>query len=373
MNGSTNCRLTKLRQFRIGFPKWMMTVSTRVRLKGIKRYRHPVTGITYCYHRKTKRRITAEFGTAKFFEEIAAIDASLMRRVSVPGSLGLIIEEYMASPDWASLRPKTRLSYERVFTVLKPLRAMPIIEIDRPFLFKLRDKKIYPRHGTWMANYALTVLGLVIRFAVDRGWMEQNPLSEKVRKIRTARDARAGNRPWSESECRVVLEQAPPHLRLPIALAMCAGLRKADFLSVTLAALQNDRISVRTSKRGVKVSVPVHRILADAIAARPTSNSLVIAVNSRGEPWTETGFNASFRTFRKRLEQEKLVEVGLTPHGLRHTLGTRLREAGADDRTIADILGQKSTTMARHYSENAELPLQASAILAGLDMTGTKK
>jgi hypothetical protein len=29
---------------------------------------------------------------------------------------------------------------------------------------------------------------------------------------------------------------------------------------------------------------------------------------------------------------------------------------GADDRTIADILGQKSVSMARHYSENATLP-----------------
>jgi site-specific recombinase XerD len=46
-------------------------------------------------------------------------------------------------------------------------------------------------------------------------------------------------------------------------------------------------------------------------------------------------------------------------HGLRHTLGTRLREAGADDRTIADILGQKSVSMGRFYSENAALPARS--------------
>ena len=86
-------------------------------------------------------------------------------------------------------------------------------------------------------------------------------------------------------------------------------------------------------------------------------------------PWTESGFNASFRTFKKTLEKAGLIEPGLTPHGLRHTLGTRLREAGADDRTIADILGQRSTSMARHYSENAELPAQARELLSGVDPT----
>src|SRR3954454_20790622 len=74
---------------------------------------------------------------------------------------------------------------------------------------------------------------------------------------------------------------------------------------------------------------------------------------------------------QKRLEAEGLIEAGLTPHGLRHTLGTRLREAGADDRTIADILGQKSVSMARHYSENAALPAHARALVRSLNHTET--
>lgn len=150
------------------------------------------------------------------------------------------------------------------------------------------------------------------------------------------------------------------------------GFRKADFLTVTMSAVKGRTIAVRTSKRGVQVAVPIHPILADAIAARPKTNALQIAVNSHGEPWTETGFNASFRTFKKNLEEKALIAPGLTPHGLRHTLGTRLREVGADDRTIADILGQKSTSMARHYSENAALPEQAKSLMASLDLTGKK-
>jgi integrase len=217
------------------------------------------------------------------------------------------------------------------------------------------------------------LLGLVFRFAYDRGWIQSNPLAERVRKIRQSPENRAGNRPWTEAECKTVIERAPPHIRLPLALAMCAGLRKADFLTVTRSALTERTISVRTSKRGVPISIPIHPILEAAIAERPASDAVTIAVNSRGEPWTESGFNASWSKFKAALEQGGLVEPGLTPHGLRHTLGTRLREAGADDRTIADVLGQRSTAMARHYSENAALPDHVNDLVSNLNLTGRNK
>jgi integrase len=311
-------------------------MGTVVRVKGIKHYRHPKTRKWYCYHRKSGMRVAAALGTAEFFSELAALDRAAQVVEPFPGSLGLVISKYMSSPDWASLRPKTRVSYERAFVVLKPLFEMPLVKMDRAFIFALRDTKILPKHGTWMANYAVTVLTIAFRFAQDRGWLASNPLAQRIKKVRVARDSRTSNRPWTELECRAVVERAPPHLLVPIALAMCAGLRKTDFLTVTMASLKNGAISVRTSKRGVPVTIPVHPILRDAIAARPQTDALQISVNSRGLPWTETGFNASFRTFKKSLEQEGAIATGLTPHGLRHTLGTRLREAGADNRTIAE-------------------------------------
>jgi integrase len=84
------------------------------------------------------------------------------------------------------------------------------------------------------------------------------------------------------------------------------------------------------------------------------------------------GFAASWGKLRRTLEAEGVIGRGLTSHGLRHTLGTRLREAGADDRTIADILGQRSTAMARHYSENAALPDHAKDLVSKLDLTGKR-
>jgi hypothetical protein len=58
--------------------------------------------------------------------------------------------------------------------------------------------------------------------------------------------------------------------------------------------------------------------------------------NSYGRPWTESGFRASWRKVRKKLEEEARVGAGLTLYGLRHTVAVILRECGCDERTIAD-------------------------------------
>jgi len=63
----------------------------------------------------------------------------------------------------------------------------------------------------------------------------------------------------------------------------------------------------------------------------------------------------------------------MTLHGLRHTLGTMLKEAGTPDGDIADVLGQSSTAMARHYSREAKLPSKTRGIVMGLKLIGKKK
>jgi Na+/H+ antiporter NhaB len=44
-----------------------------------------------------------------------------------------------------------------------------------------------------------------------------------------------------------------------------------------------------------------------------------------------------------------------------------LREAGADERTIADALGQKTIEMARHYARGADLKRKMRGVVASFD------
>jgi len=66
-------------------------------------------------------------------------------------------------------------------------------------------------------------------------------------------------------------------------------------------------------------------------------------------------------------------EVFGTDNGLRHNLATRLKEAGADDGTIADLLGQRTTAMSRHYSAEADLPESTRALMMRLNLTGVNE
>ena len=111
-------------------------------------------------------------------------------------------------------------------------------------------------------------------------------------------------------------------------------------------------------------SRPDGRRMADAIAQRPKSVSGILCVSSRVEPWTEMGFAASWGKLSRALEAEGVIGRGLTSYYIRHTLGARLREAGAEHRTVADILGQRSTAMARRYSEASALPDHAKDLVS---------
>lgn len=283
----------------------------------------------------------------------------------VRGELGWLVDQYKASVDYPD-NPATRISYERAFAILLKGKAGKIQAhtLARPALLRWRNEVWLPDYGLWAANNAMTVLRLVMKHGLDIGAIRVNPLAEPVRKLRKPQGAPRANRPWTPQERAIVLEHAPASIRLPLTLAMCAGWRKADLFRATLSAIKDGEITIKTSKRGTYVRAPIHAVLADAIQARPPSNSLQLCVRSNGRPMTATGFDTLWHRLKSGLEAEGKIEPGLTIHGLRHSLGHMLKEAGLPDAKIADVLGQQTVSMARHYSESAQLdPGTKAAIL----------
>jgi integrase len=70
---------------------------------------------------------------------------------------------------------------------------------------------------------------------------------------------------------------------------------------------------------------------------------------------------------RLELERAGKIAPGLTLYGLRHTVAVILREAGQDECTIADALGQKTIEMARHYSKGADLRRKMTGVVTSFD------
>ena len=335
-------------------------------------------GKTYVYYRRNGTRVRIKcdpIDLAGIQEAIARIEAELGSAAPAPapryerGTLGWVIQEYRKSDRWTSLRDTTRAGYERALVKFEPLLDKPASWLTRPRILRLRDEAWFPKYKLWLANYMVTVLGVVLAFAKDRGEIRENPLAEKVRKIRKAKGGPQANRPWTAEERRVVLEEAEPHVRLALAFFMCTGLRKTDVFNASMANIKGGQISVITSKRETPVTIPLHPYLKAALAARPGDAVGKIILREDGKkPYTADGFDTIWHRFRQRLLDEGKIGKGLTLHGLRHTLGTMLKEAGLDDGTIADVLGQARITMARHYSKNARLSKETQQKLIALDI-----
>jgi integrase len=342
---------------------------TMVKLKGLKRYKSK--GRWYIYHRKTGRRLEAEFGTPAFLAELAALADHDRVIDAAPGTVGALLHAYRSSPNYSDLATATKFGYGRMMNLLKPIDAMPLSALTAQFVAGLRDR-VAAKHGRRQANYVMAVLSVACENGKEHGLLTTNPV-KGVRRLRRSRQAEPANRPWSKAERQRVLDECPVQIRVPIALAMFTGLRKGDVVSLSRSAIRDGRLWRKTGKTGQEISIPLHPDLMAILAAAPRHDAVTVAATIRGRPWTVSGFNSTFIKFIGRLEAAGKVEPGLTFHGLRHTCGTLLAEAGYDIDSVRRWLGQKTLAMAIHYSNTADTSEKLRGLMGGFDPLGTKR
>jgi integrase len=194
-----------------------------------------------------------------------------------------------------------------------------------------------------------------------------------MRSIRKPKDAPDANRPWADSERHAVEAVMPAHMALPIALMMYCGLDPQDALKLPKTAIKNGQIDTKRGKTKEPVWLPLPELVVAALAVAPKHDAITLCANSWGKPWTVSGFRASWRPIRRKLQEEGRVQPGLTLKGLRHTVASLLAEMGYDERAIADMLGQKTTEMARHYARRADRTKKVSAIVSSFDAEVNKR
>ena len=341
---------------------------TIVRVKGFQIFadRH---GRMRCYHRKSRIAVDLErtpFGSAGFFAECARITELIKASgPPKPGTLSLLITEYRASPSFLDLAPRTRSDYQRCLDYLAPISDTALVKFDRGLVVRIRDKAT-GRHGRRFGNYVKAVISIIFAWGAERGYVASNP-AEKVRNIRRQKGVAEANRPWADEEREAVLKAMPSHMLPAIGLMMFTGLGPKDALRLPRNFYKAGEIATRRSKTGEPVFWPAPQALRAILEAGPRHNAVTLCANSKGQPWTNDGFRASWRKIRVEIERRGLVGPSLTLYGLRHTVAVILRETGADERTIADALGQKTIEMARHYARGADLKRKMRGIVASFD------
>ena len=179
------------------------------------------------------------------------------------------------------------------------------------------------------ADYAWVVLARILAVALDRGWVDANPCERGGRLY-------SGNRRdkiWTLDDEITFLERAPQHLHLPLTLALWTGQRQGDLLRLTWSAYDGNKIILRQSKTGARVSIPAGSPLKAALDATP-KESPVILLSTDNKPWTEDGFRSSWRKACQAVGIR-----GVTFNDLRGTAVTRLAFAGCTEAEIVAITG----------------------------------
>lgn len=313
----------------------------------------------YHYHRATGRRLANDPWSAEGLLEIAALDkaaAALEAKTELhaPRSFGQLWIEYRNS-EFPRLRLRTRKDYDLVRDWLgDAIFKVPVRSITTPQVYHLRDKAGDER-GRRFGSYVVSVMRVALEWGRKRGWIDVNPASD-VESIQKPSDARVVNRRWDIDEIEAFLGEGCPHqLRLPVCLGLFASMREGDALRVTLAAYDGERVRWRASKNQEPLQAPVSGMLKQLLDERisKTVPALQLCLNSRKQPWSESGFRASFFKRVRSLHEDGKVRHGLTFHGLRHTIGAIARESGNSEFDVSTAIGDRSTAMAAVYGRDA--------------------
>jgi integrase len=332
-----------------------------MRITGINRVR--AKGKLYLYDRKTGTPLECDP------TDPVAIAAELKKirgeeEEAKDGTLGGLIADYRKSPEFKQLAERTRSDYQKVFDHLKPLRSMDIEQFNRSkFILKLRNK-IFTKRRRRFANYFVQVARLLLAWGLPHEWTKTNAAAA-VPLIKRPKGMARANRPWTEQEREIVLARAPAQLKQPIALGIYVAPREQDVIAFPRSRYNGTHIHFTALKNGRDLWLRAHPRLRAVLDAAP-KDATIFCLNSRGKSWTESGFRSTFFKFIGVLEKEGVIGPDLTFHGLRHTIGDELADAGCDTRDIAAVLGI-TEKQAEHYSRGGDRRRRANAALLKLE------
>ena len=323
-------------------------------------------GREYFYFRQSRRgqriKMPGRPGDAEF--EIAYLrlmhPATSERAAPGEGTVGAMIRDYRGSDEYLALKPKTQRGYERMLNLFEPIDPYPASDIKRRHIRELR--KGLAGKGRSQQSFS-QVASLLFNFGVDNDYCETNPAARMKRP-----DRAKAFKAWSEANCAAFEASHPPrHVLTGYMLGRYTGQRRSDVLKMARSAIAGDRILVRPRKierhidAGEVLRIPIHTRLRAYIADLP-KDALMLIADAAGRPVDESRFT---KDFRLALNAAGLPDLHF--HGLRHTAGKALAEAGCTAHEIMAVLGHRTLAMAQKYTTAVEQGRLASAAITKLE------
>lgn len=329
-----------------------------VRLKGI--HRVTARGKTYHYAWRGGPRLSGAVGSPEFVANYNA--AHEARRAPAKGILKEVLVRYRASPEFTRLSAHTKRAYEKHLNTidakwgLMPLKAVEDPNVRRRFLAWRDSMAATPR----TADMAVSVLKRLLGWAKERVYVTTNE-AEPISRLHRADKSDAI---WTPDDFAALMGEASQEVMWAVELALYTGLRQSDLIRLAWNHRSGDAFSLRTSKRGKHVTIPITPA-CEALLGRIERRGPVILTTQRGQrPWTADGLRASFG------EACRLSRVTRTFHDLRRTAATALLEAGIDNAQVAFIMGWAEDDVEAMKRKYVSRDAVVAAVLAKLEKGG---
>lgn len=291
-----------------------------------------------------------------------------------PGPLQALIAAYLAHlSEERNLSPHTVRGYqgdlERFVAFLardflaRPAVALAPADVDRLAVRSFVASLARAGLARTSQGRALSAVRGLFRYAVREGAVAANP----ARAVKTPKTSRPLPRHLRPGEIEALIES--PDASEPLGrrdraileLLYATGLRVGELVSLDWPDLDLGAQVLRAMGKGGKERmVPFGRAAADALRAWLADWGGVRAdAGPSADPEEEPVFlnhrggRLSERSVRRRIDRyvpEAALAAGVHPHTLRHTFATHLLEAGADLRSIQELLGHASLSTTQRYT-----------------------
>jgi len=262
-------------------------------------------------------------------------------------------------PKWKKLARATRQDYLEAFEYLRPEFDIALTDINQSDLYDLRDKCAnhkWPR----FADQMISALSSMFSQGVKRG----NRTGMVLNPCRGMDKAHASdpnsNREWFPEEWPAAFDAAPMEIKIALMLARFGGLRGQSLVAVGWNQyVPHDltgacfRLVTRKNKRSL--FLPAMQELQAFLSGLNRSSTL-IAVRDDGTPWPgEKEMQTRVSHYLRGLERNGLIGAGTTLHGLRVSYAAWWkRTGGASNSEVADLLGDESESMGKHYTRHVD-------------------
>jgi integrase len=282
------------------------------------------------------------------------------RRDFVRGTFGALINDYLASGQFKTKKPRTKASYSRLCEALQIAHGSKrVAHMERRHVRQIRDEKA---DTPGEANNVLRMVKILLNFAVDDGLIQASPAAKfKELPLGEWRD-------WTDDECAKFEQRWVPGTmqRRAYALALYTGQRKTDLVTRERSHRRDGGIAVVQSKTDEPLWIPEHRELTAELGRGVAGISYLLTTPTQGKQFDPVYFGSWFA--------DAIHKAGLPDdcvlHGLRKTAARKLADLGCSEETIKAVTGHATTRMVAKYVKGANQKRLASEAMKRWENSG---